>query len=486
MKKHRIAAVSAASALIFSAFTGCGTASPDKLLDPKNPVTLTIWHYYNGVQQTSFDEMITEFNNTMGLEKGIIAEGISKSSISELADSVTAAVNKEAGADDPPDIFAVYSETAFKLDKMGVLADMKTYLTDEELAEYVPEYISEGTFSDGSLKIFPTAKSTEVMMLNKTDWDKFAAEYGLTENDLATVEGVVSAGEKYYQYTDGLTPDIPNDGKAFFGRDSAANYMFIGAKQLGFEFVTDEGSGNMTVTADKDGVRKLWDNYYVPFVKGYFAAESRYRSDDAKTGTIISLVCSTTGTAYFPDEVTVNEESYPIENMIVPVPHFDGADNYIVQQGAGMSMISSDAASEYAGIIFLKWFTENERNTEFAVTSGYMPVKTSAATVDNITAANNALETPVNDVLFRTMKTAIEETGSAKLYTTAPFDRSAETRDYIGSAISDTAAAAHEEAAARIAAGEDRETVLGEYTDDNAFESWYSDFITGLEAVITG
>lgn len=486
MKKHRIAAVSAASALIFSAFTGCGSDSPDKLLDPKNPVTLTIWHYYNGVQQTSFDEMITEFNNTVGLEKGIIAEGVSKSSISELADSVTAAVNKEPGAGDPPDIFAVYSETAFKLDKMGALADMKAYITDEELAEYIPEYISEGTFSDGSLKIFPTAKSTEVMMLNKTDWDKFAAEYGLTEDDLSTIEGVVSAGEKYYEYTDSLTPDIPNDGKAFFGRDSVANYMFIGAKQLGFEFVCDDGSGNMVVTDNKEGIRRLWDNYYVPFVKGYFAAESRYRSDDAKTGTIISLVCSTTGTAYFPDEVTINEESYPIENTIIPVPRFDSAENYIVQQGAGMSMIKSDEATEYAGMVFLKWFTESERNTEFSVTSGYMPVKTAASTVDSITAANNALETPVSDILFRTMKTAIGETETAGLYTTSPFDKSAETRDYIGLCLSDTAAAAHEEAAARIAAGEDRETVLAEYTNDSAFENWYSDFITGLEAVITG
>ncbi len=30
--------------LIFS-LTGCGNKSP---LDPKNPVSLTVWHYYNG------------------------------------------------------------------------------------------------------------------------------------------------------------------------------------------------------------------------------------------------------------------------------------------------------------------------------------------------------------------------------------------------------------------------------------------------------
>ena len=32
--------------LVFS-LTGCGSKSP---LDPKNPVSLTVWHYYNGSQ----------------------------------------------------------------------------------------------------------------------------------------------------------------------------------------------------------------------------------------------------------------------------------------------------------------------------------------------------------------------------------------------------------------------------------------------------
>ena len=40
-------------------------------LNPKSPVTITIWHYYNGAQKTSFDELVKEFNETVGREKGI-------------------------------------------------------------------------------------------------------------------------------------------------------------------------------------------------------------------------------------------------------------------------------------------------------------------------------------------------------------------------------------------------------------------------------
>ena len=235
MKEKVISILALAAVLSTSMLSSCGFEKDyDSVLNKDDPTTITIWHYYNGVQLMSFDEAVEEFNNTVGLEKGIIVEAYSKNSVSELADSVVASVKKDSGADVPPDIFATYAETAYVVDQLDGLADMSKYFTEDELNEYIDEYIAEGEFSgDGSLKIFPMAKSTEVMMLNYTDWEKFAGETGVTTDDLKTWEGLVDVSEKYYNYTDDLTPDIPNDGKAFFGRDSIANYMSIGAKQLG-------------------------------------------------------------------------------------------------------------------------------------------------------------------------------------------------------------------------------------------------------------
>lgn len=51
---------------------GCGKANGK--LDPDNPVTVTAWHYYNGAQQTAFDALVKEFNDTVGLEKGHFCE----------------------------------------------------------------------------------------------------------------------------------------------------------------------------------------------------------------------------------------------------------------------------------------------------------------------------------------------------------------------------------------------------------------------------
>jgi len=466
--------------------SGCGSnksKGADKLLDKGNPVTITVWHYYNGVQQTQFDDMVSKFNNTVGSEKGIFVEAFSKSSVSELANSVLASVNGEPGAEEAPDIFATYVETAYQIDKLGKLADMSEYFSDEEKAEYVDDYILEGAFSgDDSLMILPTAKSTEVMMLNLTDWKKFADTQGVTYDDMATWEGLSEVAEKYYNYTDALTPDVQNDGKAFFGRDSVANYMIIGAKQLGKPFVEEGKDGRVTVNADKETLRRLWDNFYVPFVKGYFAAESRFRSDDAKIGSIIALICSTTGATYYPSEVTINDEyTYPIENVVLKVPNFEGTDPYLVQQGAGMSVIKSDEKTQYASSVFLKWFTQEERNIQFSVKSGYLPVKKSANDFDKISSDENASE--VGDTMMNTFKVAIDEIKDYSLYISPPYDQSTQVRDFIGNTMEKSAHEDYEAVKERISKGESRESVLAEYTSDEAFDAWYEEFSNGLREV---
>lgn len=483
MNIKKITAMISAVCIVSSLCTGCGESKSDKNygLDAKKPTTVTIWHYYNGVQQEIFDNSIIEFNETVGREKGIVVEAYSKGSIDELSNSILASVRQDAGAEEPPDMFMAYSETAYSVDKLGSAVNLSEYFTEQDLKEYVDGYIEEGRISaDGGLKIFPTAKSTEVMMLNLTDWEKFADTAGVSTDDLETWEDIVDTAEKYYEYTDNLTPDIENDGKAFFGRDSVANYMLVGAKQLGAEFVTQK-DGKFTLNIDETAVRRLWDNYYVPYVKGYFTAQSRYRSDDAKIGEIIALICSTTGSAYFPDSVTIDDEySYPIESLVMPVPNFEGTDPYLVQQGAGMVVTKSDQTSEYACTVFLKWFTEKERNVSFSVGSGYMPVKKDANDMEIIKSDETGTE---NSVLIDALTVAVDEINEYNLYTAKPFDNTAETRNFIGDYIQETAQASHDEAYERIHSGEDREKVLEEYVSDKAFNEWYNEFSAGLHDV---
>lgn len=100
-------------------------------------------------------------------------------------------------------------------------------------------------------------------MLNKTDWEPFSEATGAKLDDLKTTEGITEVAEKYYEWTDSQTPDVPDDGKAFYGRDSMSNYFIIGMKQMGKE-IFEVNDGKVTVNTDKELIHRLWENYYVP------------------------------------------------------------------------------------------------------------------------------------------------------------------------------------------------------------------------------
>ncbi len=211
--------------LLFSAFTGCGQNTYG--LNPQNPVVLTIWHYYNGAQKMAFDNMVQEFNETVGKEQGILLEAFSQGSVNDLTNAVKNAANREVGAQEMPDIFATYVDTTQEIDSMGLLASLDPYFSKDELTQYIEAYIDEGRFdAHGNLKVFPVAKSTEVLLLNKTDWNAFSEKTDTQLNELYTWEGIVRTAEKYYAYS---------GGKAFFGRDAFANYVIVGSKQLGMK-----------------------------------------------------------------------------------------------------------------------------------------------------------------------------------------------------------------------------------------------------------
>ena len=73
-------------------------------------------------------------------------------------------------------------------------------------------------------------------------------------------------------------------------------------QQLGVELFQVE-NGAMTLNVPREELYRLWENYYVPMVKGYFGAFGSFRSDDVKTGDILAYTGSTSSAMYFPSQV---------------------------------------------------------------------------------------------------------------------------------------------------------------------------------------
>ena len=481
MKKHIRAFVSllcAAALALGCASCGGAAQSTGKSGSTAGVTHITVWTYYNGDQLESFNKLVDQFNETTGREKGIRVESASQGSVSDLETNVMDAAQGKVGAAAMPNIFSAYADTAYALDQMGMLVDLSQYLTEDERAQYVQGYLDEGDFDgDGSMKIFPVAKSTELMFLNETDWEKFAQATGAAYDDLSTMEGLVATAGAYYDWTDAQTPE-PDDGKALFGRDAMANYMLVGARQLG-DTLFEVQDGKMTLNFDKDVARKLWDNYYVPFIKGYFEATGHFRSDDIKTGTILSYVGSSSSATFFPDSVmTSDDDSHSIELKVLPNPHFAGCEPVSVQQGAGMVVTKGDEAEIKASVTFLKYFTAPENNIQFSIGSGYLPVTREANKEEMLADSEVAMTSEVKSVLQMAVKTVNEN----KLYTTRAFEGSKDARKVLEYAMSDLAVADRDTVEQRIAAGQSAEQAEVEFLTDAYFDSWYRDTLAQLQA----
>lgn len=467
MKKHMKLKNIVLLLIIIILFVACSNKKNNEYgLDPNLPTTITIWHYYNGAQKTAFDKLVAEFNESIGKEKGIVVEAFSQGGVNDLISMVRDSAMQKVGSNSMPDIFATYVDSAKEIDDLGLIAPLDKYFSEDELSEYVDSYIEEGRFDENkSLKIIQIAKSTEVLMLNKTDWDKFSKAASVTEDDLMTWEGIVDVSQKYYDYS---------GGKAFFGRDVMANYILVGSYQLGHDLFQVK-NGEVIIDLDKNTMRRIWDNFYVPFVSGYFEKYGKFATDDAKTGDIIAFIGASSSATYFPTKVIIDDKvSYPIELLALPLPGFEGTKNVAVQQGAGFAVTKSSELKEYACTVFIKWFTDEERNLLFSSQTSYMPVKSKLYDMEykNEILIKQGIEIDKN--IQDTLNVAMEQSKTYELYAGKAIQNGTKAREILEETLLNKAVEDKQKIKAEVALGGNITEIVKKYSD-KSFEFWFSE-----------
>lgn len=334
----------------------------------KEPITLTIWHVYGGQTDSPLNNLIEEFNETVGKEEKISVQVSMVSNTNTIHEAVLAAANQDPGAAELPDMFVSYPKTVLAMPDDQVLVDYRDYFTEEELEAFVPEFLEEGVVHDRLVNL-PVGKSTEIMFVDKTLFDRFAAATGATLEQLGTWEGVFQMAEDYYRWTDEQTPEVEEDGKSFFVHDYHFNYFQVGMQSLGAEFFQDNQ------LAFGDVMKRVWDPYGKAAVSGGVWLQSGYATEPLRTGDAVVSVASSASVLYYEDVVTYPDNvSEPIEFVALPVPVFEGGEKLVMQRGAGVCMTKSTPEREKAAALFLKWLTEPEKNVEFVTSLGYMPV----------------------------------------------------------------------------------------------------------------
>ena len=343
---------------LLGCLSGCGTTSP---LNPKEPVTLTMWHNYGGDMQQAMDYLIDQFNSTVGKEQGIVIDVTAISSSSELNKSLTMIVNGDPGAPDMPDIFTGYPKLAIQFWEKGLLTDLDNYFTEDELSAYVEAFVEEGRLSDGGLYVFPIAKSTEVLYVNQTLFDRFADATGASADMLSTFEGIGELSQMYYEWS---------GGKQFYAADSWFNFVEVGMAQLGGSIFEGEA-----LSLDGDGFAHIFETVYAPAVEGGIAIYDGYSSDLSKTGDLVCSTGSSAGILFYGDTITYADGTVEsVEYSILPYPVFENGTKAALQRGGGLMVAKSEEKKEYAASVFIQWLTASEQNMSFVANTGYLPV----------------------------------------------------------------------------------------------------------------
>ena len=398
---RKILSLALTGLLLIFALAGC--TGGKTVLNPKDPVTLNMWHNYGGEMQQTMDLLIDEFNATVGKEKGIVINVTAISSSSDLNKSLAMIAGGDPGAQDMPDIFTGYPKIAMQFYEKGMLANLDNYFTDDELSGYIDAFVEEGRLDDGGLYVFPIAKSTEILYLNQTLFDEFSSATGANPELLKTFEGLAELSQMYYEWS---------GGKQFFSSDSWFNVAEVGMVQLNSSLFLENGD----LSLDNDTYRHIFETLYTPATQGGFAIYDGYSSDLSKTGDLVCSTGSSAGILFYGDTITYADGTVKdVEYNILPYPVFEGGEKWALQRGGGLMVAKTDEKKELAAAEFIKWLSAPEQNMQFISQTGYLPVTKKAFGTDL-----QAHLKSVEDIRIKKMLTAVSSMYKEYSYFTAP------------------------------------------------------------------
>lgn len=415
-----------------------------------NPVVLTMWHVYGSQTESPLNAAIDTFNSTVGKENGVTVNVVSVTSSSAIDKALAASANGEPGAEELPDLFTAYPRVAEIVGRDKLLS-WDDYFTKEELAAFHSEFLSEGYF-DGKLMMLPIAKSTEAFYLNKTLFDRFSADTGVTVDDLGSVDGVLNTAKTYYDWS---------GGQNFMQFNDFYHYAYVGMKAFGSEWIAN---GELQLN---EVFEKIWKPLAETAIYGGICLDDGYAASRWKTVEVISNIGSTADVLYQPREVVyADNTTEAISAIALPYPAFNEDTVGVVYRGGGLFAVrSDDARKNYGAYLFARWLTEEENNLNFVTEAGYLPVTDKA--LDTLFRDFSVVENANYRSLYDAVNTMVQ---NYEMYALPLYDNASEIQLNFEKNVKAALKSAHNQYLKRVNDGEDPIRVLNELVDTSLAE----------------
>lgn len=145
-----------------------------------------------------------------------------------------------------------------------------------------------------------------------------------------------------------------------------------------------------------------------------------------------------------------------------------------------MAVTKSDEEHEYAASIFLKWFTKSENSLRFGAASGYLPVSKEANQTEALDKVIAEDQLQIAPKTYDCLTSVMDQFADTAYYVPGCFENSYQARKVLDYNLKDKAVADAEAINSEVAAGTSRDEAAAPYITEEAFDSWYEEFVSAL------
>ena len=357
---------------------------------PDEEINITFWHIYGQGKSALLDKLVAEFEE---MYPNITVESISQGSYGDLKSKTISSIS----AGNTPDLLVGYPDHFAEYLNGRAIIPLDSFVENDtwgvDLSDFIDSYVEENQqYADGKMYSMPYSKSTEMLVYNKTVLDA---------NGITIPTDRPVTWEELDSYNDVLVGDGANQCEYLVNYDSSANLFITASRQWDAGYTNIDGEvlidnpNTLTMLNYLDG---LFSNNTLSLP---LAWDADYGSANFLKGDVCMTVGSTAGIKYNVP-LPGNEGKFgEFELGIAAIPQHEGGIGSVMQQGPNVAIMADTSDAErLASWLLIKHLTSAEATAQWAIDTGYLPVRYSAYESDLF---QNFLNDPDPDYIYESM-----------------------------------------------------------------------------------